>query len=134
MKNVLSSQNQAWGFWGTLSGAGLDPAEHWVHASTVLAARYAINQVQVRDFLDSRTGRHLADAVADGSPVESVVTRWDKSVRRVITEMYGDAVKLPQAGTQAAVRQIARDHGLDESSAAVQAALEAAYAAGKKAA
>ena len=57
---TLATQNLDWGFWGTMQ-------EHataaWPIASTAIATATGCEPEQVRAFLDSRHGRHLADDV-----------------------------------------------------------------------
>lgn len=85
---VLSSQNTEWGFWGTIrrheSEPDADVARAWELASRAIAAATGASPEGVRDFLDSRQGRHFADAVANRlhaglalePAVEAAVARW----------------------------------------------------------
>jgi hypothetical protein len=61
---ILPTRNEAWGFSGTLSQAGADPMAGWAAASAAIAAETDASPEAVRDFLDSRHGRHFADDVA----------------------------------------------------------------------
>jgi hypothetical protein len=61
---ILPTRNEAWGFFGTLSQAGADPMRGWAAASAAIAAETDAAPEAVRDFLDSRHGRHFADDVA----------------------------------------------------------------------
>jgi hypothetical protein len=61
---ILPTRNEAWGFFGTLSQAGADPMRGWAAASAAIAAETEASPEAVRDFLDSRHGRHFADDVA----------------------------------------------------------------------
>ena len=66
----LASRNTGWGFYGTIERAGESPETAWRIASALIAlATLAEDQngygaEGVRDFLDSRDGRHFADMVA----------------------------------------------------------------------
>jgi len=65
MNKVLPSRNEAWGFYGTIRHHA-DPAEAWPIATDAIAKATFCSESGVRDFLDSRQGRHFADDVASG--------------------------------------------------------------------
>ncbi len=60
----LPTTNTAWGFWGTIAH-NADPAAAWPLAMAKVAEATGLPETAVRDFLDSRHGRHLADEVAN---------------------------------------------------------------------
>jgi hypothetical protein len=60
---ILPSENEAWGFRGTINRAGYRTDRAWDVASTMIAAKTGAPPAGVRDFLDSRHGRHFADSV-----------------------------------------------------------------------
>jgi hypothetical protein len=60
-KTILPTANEAWGFWGTCGHNGYDQAMAWEAASDALATAFDLTPEQVRDLLDARFGRHLAD-------------------------------------------------------------------------
>ena len=66
---ILPTQNTEWGFWGTISrienDPAADPAKAWEIASRRIAEVTTASPEGVRDFLDSRHGRHFADDVAN---------------------------------------------------------------------
>ena len=68
---ILTTRNEAWGFFGTCYTAGLDADKAWALAfaaiqnATNAHDENAYGPDGVRDFLDSKDGRHFADAVAD---------------------------------------------------------------------
>ena len=62
---ILPTRNEAWGFFGTMQAAGADPMQAWNAASAMIAAATDASPEGVRDFLDSRYGRHFADDVVD---------------------------------------------------------------------
>lgn len=82
-----ATTNPDWGFWGIMSGntdpAG-DPANAWELAMEAIGAATHCPDTAVRDFLDSRHGRHFADDVAGGlftgidlaAAVTAAVERW----------------------------------------------------------
>lgn len=61
----LQTENPAWGFWGTISHQA-DPAEAWAFAFQAIRTATGCTEPRVRDFLDSRHGRHFADDVVNG--------------------------------------------------------------------
>ena len=83
MNNVLSSNNEAWGFCGTIRHHA-DPAEAWPIAMLTIGQATGCSQGGVRDFLGSRHGRHFADDVANGlfkglalqQAIDAAVDRW----------------------------------------------------------
>ena len=62
---ILPTRNEAYGFFGTMRLAGADPMQSWNAASAMIAAETDASPEAVRDFLDSRHGRHFADDVAE---------------------------------------------------------------------
>ncbi|CAA6605790.1 conserved hypothetical protein [Rhodospirillaceae bacterium LM-1] len=58
---ILPSANIEWGMWGTSQRNGYDALMCWKAASRFLAATFKLKPEQVRDLLDHRFGRHLAD-------------------------------------------------------------------------
>jgi hypothetical protein len=59
----LATNNTAWGFWGSIAHHA-DPAAAWPLAMIKVAEATGLAETAVRDFLDSRHGRHFADEVA----------------------------------------------------------------------
>ena len=80
---TLQTANEAWGFFGTIRHHA-DPAEAWPLAMSAIAAATRCPDAAVRDFLDSRHGRHFADDVANGlvagltlqGAIDAAVERW----------------------------------------------------------
>jgi hypothetical protein len=84
---ILPTRNEDWGFWGTISRSenrAADPATAWEIASLRIAEATEAAPEGVRDFLDSRLGRHFADEVANGlwkgealePAIETAIARW----------------------------------------------------------
>ena len=77
------SQNTAWGFYGTISSHA-DPDEAWPLAMTAIGTATGCPGEAVRDFPDSRHGRHFADEVANDllvkpalkPAIDAAVERW----------------------------------------------------------
>ena len=80
---TLPAANKAWGFYGT-SGAFADADAAWAIAFPAVLAATEGTAEGVRDFLDSRHGRHFADDVHNGvhagldltAAIETAITRW----------------------------------------------------------
>ena len=83
---TLPSQNETFGFFGTMTncpGRDRPSAEVWALAFTLIAdATHATSEderIGIRDFLDSRMGRHFADEVVgnitgSGANLEAAIT------------------------------------------------------------
>lgn len=61
MKTILPTRNESWGFWGVSRHNGYDQQMAWQATSDTLATAFELTPEQVRDLLDARFGRHLAD-------------------------------------------------------------------------
>jgi hypothetical protein len=83
MNTSLPTNNPAWGFWGTMSHE-MDATQAWAIAMQAIVAATGCPATAVRDFLDSRQGRHFADDVGNGlfdrldlqAAIGAAVTRW----------------------------------------------------------
>jgi hypothetical protein len=62
--NIPQTQNQEWGFYGTISHHA-EPAKAWNLAITAISDATGLPLDTARAFLDSRQGRHFANAVAN---------------------------------------------------------------------
>ena len=80
---VPPSENQGWGFFGTIAHhADADAA--WPLAITAIADATGCTPEEVRAFLDSRHGRHFADDAANAlferrplpDAIAAAVTKW----------------------------------------------------------
>ena len=80
---ILPTRNEAWGFFGT-SHNHADADQAWHLAFTAIAEVSGASPEGIRDFLDSRHGRHFADDVASGlsagqsleNAIAAAVDRW----------------------------------------------------------
>jgi len=75
---ILPTNNESWGLWGTSLHNGYDTDITWPAASRFLAETFRLNPEQVRDMLDHRFGRHLADDLSfipGGPATEEVIAR-----------------------------------------------------------
>ena len=81
--STLPTANQAWGFYGT-SSAFADADAAWAIAFPAITKVTMGSAEGVRDFLDSRHGRHFADDVHNGihtglgleRAIDAAITRW----------------------------------------------------------
>jgi hypothetical protein len=85
---ILTTRNTDWGFWGTMSrserGAADSAAAAWQIAFRRITEATEAAPEGVRDFLDSRLGRHFADEVANGlckgealePAIDAAIARW----------------------------------------------------------
>ena len=83
---ILPTRNEAYGFLGTMQLAGADPMQSWNAASAMISAETEASPEAVRDFLDSRHGRHFADDVVSElsvrgpdyveAAIAATVARW----------------------------------------------------------
>ena len=80
---ILPTQNTEWGFWGTIAHHA-ELATAWPLAMRAIAEATGLPETAVRDFLDSRHGRHFADDVANAlaaglelsAAIDAAVSRW----------------------------------------------------------
>lgn len=81
--STLPTANEAWGFYGT-TDAFADADTAWAIAFPAIMTATQGTAEGVRDFLDSRHGRHFADDVHNGvhagldlvAAIEAAITRW----------------------------------------------------------
>lgn len=82
MNNAPASNNTTWGFWGTIADTDRDVQVEWTKAFNFIKALGAkvdnktVTDDEVRGFLDSKAGRHLADGVISMGTIEAVHARW----------------------------------------------------------
>jgi hypothetical protein len=81
--STLPTTNEAWGFYGSTAGF-TDAEAAWGIALPAVAKATGATPEGVRDFLDSRHGRHFADDVHNGihagldpkAAIDAAITRW----------------------------------------------------------
>ncbi len=99
--HIPASQNETWGFWGTMN-------EHaqaaWPMAMTAITDATGQPLESVRTFLDSRHGRHFADDVLNGlhagenlqDAINAATQRWmDWTIGRLTSKQHGIPKGLP---------------------------------------
>jgi hypothetical protein len=99
--NIPTTQNETWGFWGTMN----DQAEAaWPIAMTAISDATHQPLESVRAFLDSRHGRHFADDVHNGlyaganlnDAIEQATQRWmGWTIGRQTSKDYGIPRGMP---------------------------------------
>jgi hypothetical protein len=96
-----NTQNESWGFWGTMGGYA---SIAWPIAMTEISKATGEPFESVRVFLDSRHGRHFADAVQDvllSNPdihqaVAKAIEKWMSwTTGRTIQRSHGIPKGLP---------------------------------------
>ena len=105
---ILPTRNEAWGFYGTIdqirNDLAADPAKAWPAAFEAIAEATGASPEGVRDFLDSRYGRHFADSVAHGlnrgdtlkEAIAAATARWmGWRVGRTTSRETGIPAELP---------------------------------------
>lgn len=99
---MLTTQNEAYGFWGTMNLEGEGTSTRaWPLAMAVIKDATATDDEEVRAFLDSRWGRHFADMVHNN-------LHEGQSLREAI----GAAVDIWQGWTVSRATQ--REYGIPE--------------------
>lgn len=100
-KTILASQNEAWGFTGTLNEQA---QAAWPIAMTAISDATGQPLESVRCFLDSKHGRHFADDVLNqlhaghtlDDAIHAATQRWmDWEVCRADHKVYGIPVGMP---------------------------------------
>jgi hypothetical protein len=97
---ALPPANPGWGFWGAIRRHA-DQAEAWALTCQAIGAASGCSETAVRDFLDSRSGRHFADDVGHGlfegmnlaEAVDAAVARW---MAWTITRRTESATGIPR--------------------------------------
>lgn len=99
----MQTSNETWGFHGTIRHHA-DPAQAWPLAMQAIGLATGCPDTAVRDFLDSRHGRHFAGDVANGlsdglnlkGAIDAAVERWmGWTIDRSIGREYGIPRGLP---------------------------------------
>lgn len=104
MDATLPTRNETWGFYGTMDRFGADAQQAWTAASAMIAAATGATPEGVRDFLDSRRGRHFADEVGNEihggfgleEAIERAIARWQGwRIGRQTSRETGIPAELP---------------------------------------
>ena len=99
--HIPATQNEAWGFWGTMNNQA---AAAWPIAMTAISDATYQPLDSVRAFLDSRHGRHFADDVLNGlhaelnlqEAIHAATQRWmGWTIGRLTSKQHGIPKGLP---------------------------------------
>ena len=99
--HIPATQNEAWGFWGTMNDQA---AAAWPIAMTAISDATFQPLESVRAFLDSRHGRHFADDVLNGlhaglnlhDAIHAATQRWmGWTIGRLTSKQHGIPKGLP---------------------------------------
>lgn len=84
MTAKITTQNETWGWWGTMGHNGhADVQGMWDAAIAILVAFWGMTAEDARDFLDSVAGRHLADQCSSMTPDTLTLPSWTaKEIKR----------------------------------------------------
>ena len=100
-KQIPATQNEDWGFWGTMNEQA---SAAWPLAMSAISDATCQPLESVRLFLDSRHGRHFADDVLNAllidhsveQAIHAAVARWmGWTIGRVTSRDYGIPRGLP---------------------------------------
>lgn len=71
---ILKTQNETWGFWGTTLNnySKKQTQQRWNDAFETLLELSGAESEEIRLLLDSRCGRHFADACVDSNDVKQI--------------------------------------------------------------
>jgi hypothetical protein len=98
---IPSSQNETWGFWGTLEDKA---SAAWPLAMAAIAEATGEPLESIRAFLDSAQGRHFGDEVHNGllrgldlaAAIDAATRQWMTwTITRDISKDYGIPKDLP---------------------------------------
>lgn len=99
--NILPTQNESWGFFGTMEG--LAPTA-WPTAFAAISEATDADEDSVRAFLDSASGRHFADSVKSDmhygatleEAIDSAVGIWMRwQIGRADAKRHGIPLHMP---------------------------------------
>jgi hypothetical protein len=84
---ILPTENEKWGFYGTrVSDSPKTAEKNWNTASTLLVKLSGKSPEIVRDFLDSKYGRWLADECHNSDLVEAINKAYNREYRKTLAD------------------------------------------------
>ena len=100
---ALPTQNEAWGFYGTIAHHSNRPDLAFGCASDAIAKATGCSDAAVRAFMDSQYGRHFADAVSNLLPghnmpdaIDHTISHWmSLTINRMTQRKLGIPAGLP---------------------------------------
>lgn len=78
----MNTNNTSWGFWGTMENSDKDAKTEWSKAFDFIKSLCSnvdgklVTDHEIRGFMDSKAGRHLADGVVDMGTIQAVHAKW----------------------------------------------------------
>lgn len=85
---TLPTNNECWGFYGTTKGTPAEKAAAFDAACRHYMTVYGLDATDARNLLDSRFGRHLADALTNpNTGLAWIDANWGRWVRKSIAEV-----------------------------------------------
>jgi len=124
---MITTENRAWGFYGTLTVAGVANADELFDATArALTAQLGLTADEARMALDSKIGRHMVDQRAENEDASTLVARlirqgWAKDIRRAAGQpapKSEKAILLRVKLSEIPDLRFALDHGLESISEA----------------
>lgn len=85
MTTTLAPQNLIWGFYGTMDSQVERVDRAWDLAFTAILDATGCSPEGVRDFLDSRNGRHFADEVSNHLGAGESDANLKTAIRKAVT-------------------------------------------------
>lgn len=92
-KKILKSQNKGYGFWGTteLNYPNKETQDRWNDAFEILVQLSGKSQESIREYLDSPSGRHLADECYGKNVKATILSNYYKYYEK---DLFGDRTKI----------------------------------------
>lgn len=103
MNTTLTTTNRTWGFFGTIQrNLGLSDtraAEAYATAAALLRNTFRVSPETAIAYLDSVSGRHLADQIDDlahaATRLESTLKKWRRAITRELGAIEDEAAVQP---------------------------------------
>jgi hypothetical protein len=102
IRKVLPTKDPSSGFWAVSKRNGYEVQSVWIMASDALARTFALDPMEVRDFLDGDAGRLLADDIGfiEGGPIDAAAIEalinarlrhlgWQRLYQQAISQIRG---------------------------------------------
>lgn len=92
-KKILKTQNKEYGFWGTteLHYSNKETQDRWNDAFEILVQLSGKSPESIREYLDSRSGRHLADECYGNDVKATILSNYYKYYEK---DLFGDRTKI----------------------------------------
>jgi len=100
--NILKTQNKEWGFWGTtnINYSEKTTEKRWNDAFEILMQLSGKSAEDIREFLDSREGRHLADSCINIKNIkQAILEQYFKWIDKTLFEDKKYRIKIEKDRT-----------------------------------